>query len=293
MWSLCIWQCRGGRHEHGVEESVQGGQRNRDDCAAQMHAIACAEPGGARGRWAVHTDVCSGVSCCPHTWHWHTEHVRTQSARHPFHGLGEVIWQQAEGRGSVEEGSDRWYTKCLDLCVQRRNSQAEKSEHGGTRWHGGTLELKNNFTIAPRPGDGKVVERFKTTTHRREACQTFLSVCESVTECVWASLCAVWLAGKLYNHNARLRCALNKMAGGILPPLKGDLPMTFKSRPSTYAINRAPTGRGRCRKCKHFILKGELPQTTQRAPPIYRVLRPPLGAAIGGVTARGRNTNPT
>ena len=34
--------------------------------------------------------------------------------------------------------------------------------------------------------------------------------------------------------------------------------MTFKSRPSTYAINRAPTGRGRCRKCKHIIPKGEL-----------------------------------
>ena len=34
--------------------------------------------------------------------------------------------------------------------------------------------------------------------------------------------------------------------------------MGFKTRPSTYAINRAPTGRGRCRKCKQCIPKGEL-----------------------------------
>ena len=34
--------------------------------------------------------------------------------------------------------------------------------------------------------------------------------------------------------------------------------MSFKTRPSTYRIDRAPTGRGKCRKCKRPISKGEL-----------------------------------
>ena len=32
--------------------------------------------------------------------------------------------------------------------------------------------------------------------------------------------------------------------------------MTFSTRPSTYRISLAPTGRGRCRKCKKAIQKG-------------------------------------
>ena len=32
--------------------------------------------------------------------------------------------------------------------------------------------------------------------------------------------------------------------------------MTFKQRPSTYRLSVAPTGRGRCRKCRKPILKG-------------------------------------
>ena len=32
--------------------------------------------------------------------------------------------------------------------------------------------------------------------------------------------------------------------------------MTFSTRPSTYRISLAPTGRARCRKCKQAIRKG-------------------------------------
>ena len=32
--------------------------------------------------------------------------------------------------------------------------------------------------------------------------------------------------------------------------------MTFSTRPSTYRISLAPTGRARCRKCKKAIQKG-------------------------------------
>ena len=32
--------------------------------------------------------------------------------------------------------------------------------------------------------------------------------------------------------------------------------MTFSTRPSTYRISLAPTGRARCRKCKQTIRKG-------------------------------------
>ena len=34
--------------------------------------------------------------------------------------------------------------------------------------------------------------------------------------------------------------------------------MTFKQRPSTYRIDRAPTDRARCRGCKRRLGKGEL-----------------------------------
>ena len=32
--------------------------------------------------------------------------------------------------------------------------------------------------------------------------------------------------------------------------------LTFSARPSTYRISRAPTSRGKCRKCKRLIPKG-------------------------------------
>ena len=35
-----------------------------------------------------------------------------------------------------------------------------------------------------------------------------------------------------------------------------DTNMTFSTRPSTYRISLAPTGRARCRKCKQAIRKG-------------------------------------
>jgi flavoprotein len=33
--------------------------------------------------------------------------------------------------------------------------------------------------------------------------------------------------------------------------------VTFQQRPSTYRIERAPTGRARCRACKRCIAKGQ------------------------------------
>ena len=33
--------------------------------------------------------------------------------------------------------------------------------------------------------------------------------------------------------------------------------MTFLTRPSTYRIDLAPTGRARCRKCKRLVAKGD------------------------------------
>ena len=32
--------------------------------------------------------------------------------------------------------------------------------------------------------------------------------------------------------------------------------MTFKQRASTYRLSRAPTSRGKCRKCRNTIIKG-------------------------------------
>ena len=34
--------------------------------------------------------------------------------------------------------------------------------------------------------------------------------------------------------------------------------MSFKTRPSTYLVDMAPTGRAHCRKCKRRVEKGEV-----------------------------------
>ena len=142
MWSLCIWQCRGGRH--GVEESVQGGQRNRDDCAAQRHAIAFAEPGGARGHWAVHTDVCSGVSWGPLIFGTDTQNTFA----HNRHAIPSTAWERSSGSrqkgGAVSRRVLTAGTQNVWICVckaetakpKQPSKKSEQVVRGGTvvRW---------------------------------------------------------------------------------------------------------------------------------------------------------------
>ena len=51
-------------------------------------------------------------------------------------------------------------------------------------------------------------------------------------------------------------------AGAAVTKSRHELKMTFKTRPSTYRLSLAPTGRAHCRGCKRRVGKGELLVTT-------------------------------
>ena len=109
--------------------------------------------------------------------------------------------------------------------------------------------------MRPKPAGGCPTWRARwTPDHGRRRCPCTRRSASTGRACAVRAPMTLPACASPYSHRRgflRSRCA------GVMVGRCGRSGKGFKEQPSTYRISAAPTGRGRCRRCRNLISKGE------------------------------------